>query len=98
MKDLQAEILNWHVATFGEGAIGSEIADRTLEKLEEEYSELWLTHPGSSDEAEEIADIIIVLLAYAGRMGHDMDAEIRRKFDVVKNRDQRQRDKERGLI
>ena len=98
MKDLQKQITDWHLKEFGEGGKKSTIALKTLDKIEEEYQEFLGTLQGTLEEAEEIADIIIVLLAYAGRMDYDMDAEVRRKFEIVKNRDQRQRDEDRGLI
>ena len=98
MKDLQKEILDWHLKEFGEGAKKSTIAIKTLDKIEEEYQEFLETLQGTLEEAEEIADIFIALLAYSGRMGYDMDAEIRRKFEIVKNRNQRQRDEDRGLL
>lgn len=82
------EIGEWHVEHFGNKGENPHI----FRKLQEEFQE-FMANPSS----EECADIIIVLSAWAYRNGVDLDAAVRDKFDIVKRRDQLQRDIDRGL-
>lgn len=86
---IQNEIGTWHVEHFG--SLGEEPA--LLRKLAEEVQE-FLSCPCG----DEAADICIVLYAWCHRYGVSLDAEIRDKFDIVKSRNQIERDRVKGII
>ncbi len=86
---LQAEVGEWHRSYFGPAPIN----DRLYKKFREESQE-WLDGPT----AEESADVLIVLCAWADRNGFDLEAVAREKLAKVRGRDQLSRDALRGII
>lgn len=88
MKRLQAAIGRWHSKTFPQ----KDILDKVMNKLWEELGEL-----DYNPSPEEAADVAIVLLTYCYYKGWDLEDAIKEKFQIVKNRDQLQRDRDRGI-
>lgn len=88
MKDLQQAIGTWHVETFGPIRSGYLLA-----KLREEFEEFM-----AAPSPEEAADIVICLMALMHRAGFDLQTAIEEKFEIVRSRDQKKRDEERGLF
>ena len=60
-------------------------------KLTEELEEFWTSMPcvnfHKDSEQSEISDIIIVLLAYCGEMGYDIEQDIQDKLDYNDGRE-----------
>lgn len=83
----------WHLETFG--ACSNK---RIARKLLEECAEFMVaqSYPGTPQanqhRAEEAADVLMVLIAWAHRNQVDLLAEVEKKFNIVKNRDQKARD------
>jgi phosphoribosyl-ATP pyrophosphohydrolase len=79
---LQSEIGEWHIKEFGD-VPGKRIARKALE----EAAEFMVAR-----NAEEAADVVIVLMAWAHRNGVDLASAIVEKFAIVKARDQKARE------
>ena len=97
MKEHQDMIGNWHVTTYGREPMS---ATRMVDKWKEEARELLdELRNGTRTEKihEEMADCAILLLAMAHREGVELESLITAKFDIVRNRDQKARDIERGI-
>jgi hypothetical protein len=95
LKDLQKGIGAWHRSTFGEEK-SVKLMGAIFTKLEEEIEEFGYAEMGSEEEAQELADIIIVCLGYGDRMGYDMEQQVQAKLEILKQRDQLQRDRDKG--
>lgn len=55
--------------------------------IENEVDELYdAAHQGEERYTEELADVIIMSLSVAGKLGIDIDAAVRRKMEINKNR------------
>ena len=80
-NDLQTQIGEWGVSTFGT-ALTTEGIENHLKK---ELLEL-LTAPNFESKIEEASDMLILLLHYAYRQGYDALGEARRKFEIIKRR------------
>lgn len=97
MRQLQDEIGAWADATFG---AEPRSAKRTAGKWAEESMELLSALQGNGPRErihDELADCAILLFNMASREGVDLEQLVRAKFEVVRNRDQVQRDIDRGL-
>lgn len=94
LESLQARIGGWHEATFGSD-YDKDRLERFKGKFREEAKEFLDAPIGSAEEAIEIADNIIVLLAYGHRLGINVAAMVETKFLKVSTRDQKRRDEER---
>lgn len=86
MKDLLNDIRDWHLETFP--GVTFEVIGR---KLVEEAGELLRAIEGSSDAgssqcAEEAADVFIVLAALCSRAGIDVAKEARQKMKINRRR------------
>jgi NTP pyrophosphatase (non-canonical NTP hydrolase) len=92
--NIQQQITDWHLATFGPHCTN----ERIERKLVEEVIECRLALSDGADWPQEAADVVIVLYSLCGRNGVDLDAEVRRKFEQVKARtDQIERDARKKL-
>lgn len=91
---VQSKIGAWHVETYG--ATSPDRIYGLYSKLDEETAEL--LDADDRHAPEEAADCVIVLFALAHRMGFDLMEEVAKKFEIVRNRDQRGRDIAKGLI
>lgn len=97
LSSLQSEVHAWHVETFGE------TTDRLIcnigKKIGEEIEEYSLAEVGSLEELEAMADVMIAMMALAGRFGYSLESAIETKLAVLKSPDRNriQRDKERGI-
>lgn len=87
--ELVTEVTDWHLSHFGTADINLAIA----KKLVEESSEFRVTRT-----TEEAADVLIVLCAWAGRNGVDLIEAAQMKLGIVRERNQIERDKERGIL
>jgi NTP pyrophosphatase (non-canonical NTP hydrolase) len=94
MERLRARIGAWHEETFGADYDKGRL-ERVKGKFREEAKEFLDAPTGSAEEAIEIADNIIVLLAYAHRLNINVAALVEQKFIKVSTRDQKRRDDER---
>lgn len=98
LESMQVEIGCWHLATFPE-ASNKRIARKLLEESAEfmvavsetAISEL-PTDATIKQRREEAADVLMVLMAWAHRNDVDLLAEVRRKFEIVRKRDQASRE------
>lgn len=88
-EELVSEVKEWHVSHFGTTNLNMAIA----KKLVEEASEFRVSRT-----PEEAADVLIVLCAWAGRNGIDLLEEAHKKLAIVKDRNQIERDKVRGIL
>lgn len=101
MMTIQQEIGTWHINTFGREPMS---ATWLTNKWAEESIELLgalqkgvSTHADPAAIHDEMADCAILLLAMAHREGVELESLIRAKFEIVRNRDQVARGRERGL-
>lgn len=92
LSELQQMVGEWHVSQFDADCP----LTRLFRKLREEHNEL--QDAEDHEEAAESADVLICLLAIAHRRGFDLDKVVTDKFEIVRNRDQRKRDEERGIL
>ncbi len=83
MKELQKQIGEWHIEEFGEYFSNKALAKKLLEEAAEFMVERV---------PEEAADILILLMAWAHRNNVDLIKEAVKKFEIVKNRNQKERD------
>lgn len=86
MKDLQARVGEWHVATFGECS-----NKRIKRKLLEEAAE-FMVAGDIVESMDEAGDVLIVLMAWAERNNVDLLKAAEMKFVVVKSRNQGERE------
>ena len=94
LHEWQYKIGDWHEKEFG---TFTETLDEALwKKLEEEAYEA--VHAEGSEVADELADVLIVTMALAHRYGINIEDALRRKFNIVRSRNQRQREVDRGLL
>lgn len=91
LTDGVAAVGAWHRETFGEHD-PAEHRKALDDKLDEELVEYRADRTG-----EELADLQILLLAIAAREEIDLEAEVIAKFEILKGRDQKARDRERGI-
>lgn len=56
------------------------------EPIRKEVDELEMESESEEEYAEELADVIIMSLSVAGKLGIDIDAEVRRKMEINKGR------------
>ena len=94
--NIQEQITNWHLATFGPHCTN----ERIERKLVEEVMECRLALSDGADWPQEAADVVICLMALCGRNNVDLLAEVVKKFEVVKARGMSQvdRDRQRGIV
>jgi len=86
MNDLQKQITDWHKETFP-AATDAEIIAKIKEELEELWEELAAYRPGNLDRViDESADVVIVLSAFLGRIGVDLDSAVRDKMNINRRR------------
>lgn len=57
-----------------------------MELIRKEVNELEMASESEAEYAEELADVIIMSLSVAGRLGIDIDAAVRRKMEINKKR------------
>ena len=57
-----------------------------MEPIRKEVNELEMAHESEEHYAEELADVIIMSMSVAGKLGIDIDAAIRRKMVINKKR------------
>lgn len=57
-----------------------------MEPIRKEVNELEMAYESEEDYAEELADVIIMSMSVAGKLGIDIDAAIRRKMEINKAR------------
>lgn len=62
------------------------LRDSSVDLIRGEVGELEIECGSEERYAEELADVIIVSLSVAGRLGIDIDAAIRRKMEINKKR------------
>lgn len=81
LSQLQEKIGTWHLNTFQNP---SGIMNLIAEKIDEESGEFIVAHDAKSKSAiaEELADTVIAILAYASRDGIDLESEILKKHCV----------------
>ena len=96
LEDLVQEVTEWHYQEYGTKTMDKPIGNKLREEACEFRDEVCLENKERAK--VEAADCLILLCAWAGRNGIDLIAEARKKFDIVRNRNQRQRDIERGII
>lgn len=63
-----------------------DLRDSSVDLIRGEVCELEIECGSEERYAEELADVIIVSLSVAGRLGIDIDAAIRRKMEINKKR------------
>lgn len=63
-----------------------DLRDSSVDLIRGEVCELEIECGSEERYAEELADVIIVSLSVAGKLGIDIDAAIRRKMEINKNR------------
>jgi hypothetical protein len=90
LSDIQAEIGAWHEDKNGPNCPA--VFRRIWGSFGAEFKDSY-----AKPTAEGVSWMIIILLAYAHRMDWDISAALREKFDIVKARDQVQRDRDRGI-
>lgn len=90
--ELAKEMASWHKSVYPEP--DSVMVPHIFKKAKEEFQE-FVDDPCE----EEAADVVMCLLAWLERSGFDAEKAIRRKLAALNdpNRNQRQRDKERGI-
>ena len=81
MNQLQTEIGEWGVATFGK----NQTPKALISHIVKETIELQLAH-NLENEIEECSDIFILLCGIAHQRGFDLMQEARNKFEVIKKR------------
>ena len=97
LASLTREVSEWHYSQFGNIHLGPMV--RKLREEVKELTDIWDFWGGPCRELwEESADVIIVLLGMAGRFDVDLTPYIVEKLEVLKGRDQIQRDIERGIL
>ena len=79
--DLQDRISRWQMETFGSAQTINAIDCHLIQ----EFSE-FLEAPSPTDEAEEMADLVILLMGRATIMGINLIAETERKLAINKTR------------
>jgi hypothetical protein len=90
-KTLQEAIGEWHLRTFDSVNINRRMALKLVEEARE-FSD------SSGMDKTEAADCLIILMAWAKRNDVDIIQAAADKFQIVIQRDQVARDKERGLF
>jgi NTP pyrophosphatase (non-canonical NTP hydrolase) len=88
IRDLQAEIAIWHAAQFFNvdvTRIVLKVGEETGE-LQREWERRLAGHPQPQNEQDEIADIVISLIALCARTGYDAETVIARKWARVRER------------
>lgn len=94
IEELQQSIGEWHEKTYGD-CPQPRIALKVLEESAELYAAVKLPN-NSLWETLEAADVLIALLALSHRGNMNLMRMAEEKFELVKKRDQKQRDIERG--
>jgi hypothetical protein len=89
LSTLQQDVATWHQAAWPADIPDHSFGTKLLEEMDE-----WLGADGP-EKAEEAADLLIVLCAWASRRGVDLVAQARAKLHIVRNRDQPARDRAR---
>jgi NTP pyrophosphatase (non-canonical NTP hydrolase) len=77
MMQLQSEVTRWVASMFPDAS-----AATNIQKMQSELEKLLKT-PWSED---EMADVLIVLSAYASRFGVDLENAVRRKMEINRQR------------
>lgn len=85
MGETQRTVADWAQATFGAAGSNMRVASRANEEMAELLRALASddAHPKA---AEEVADVVIVLLRLADRLDVDLMAEIDRKMTINRAR------------
>lgn len=92
MKDLQSQLSEWHHSTYGQ-TTHRLIANQAM-KIHEEYLEFIGANADSV--LDEAVDVIIAVVCMLDRMDVNVDEAIRKKLEVLKSRDQCERDRAKG--
>lgn len=79
--ELQNEVNEWQKETFG----NAQTVGGILNHLAKELSELYAS-PSLENEIEECADMVILLMGYAGIKHFDLLKEVKVKLEVNKRR------------
>ena len=85
MIELQKEISKWAEATFGSVGSNMSVATRANKEMSELLQSL-TEDDWSPKAAEEVADVVMVLMRLADRMGFSVEAEVQRKLAINKSR------------
>jgi hypothetical protein len=80
---LQERVYAWRSSVYGPKVNPFKVVEKAKEELEEYATAAW---NGTQSEAEEAADIVIVLMGRAQELGYDLMAEVEKKFAVVEQR------------
>ena len=87
LEALQAAVGRWHWSMFG--TYGNK---RIARKVLEEAAEFMVEQSAENPEKKEAADVLIGLMAWAHRNDVDLVALAAEKFEIVKGRNQKERD------
>lgn len=100
MSDLQHlvnDVTEWHRSEFG-SFLNWKAAAAKLREEANELADIMESWEGVCLEFfQEMADVQLVLCAIAGKTGTDLEEEARKKLEIVRNRDQKARDRQRGI-
>ena len=85
MPETETSIVEWADATFGRTSSNIRVAARANEEMSELLRALSVdeNHPKA---AEEIADIVIILMRVASQLGTTIAAEVDRKMAINRER------------
>ena len=75
-----------HSDAVAHGLWENESAYQCAERIADEVDELMDSTSYPKHYAEELADVIIISLSVAGHLGIDIDAEVRRKIEINRDR------------
>lgn len=75
-----------HSDAVAHGLWENESAYQCAERIADEVDELLDSTSHPDHYAEELADVIIMSLSVAGHLGIDIDAEVRRKIEINRDR------------
>lgn len=83
MKWTQVSITGWSTQTFG-----NRTALATAVRMNKEVAELLSALENGEDDVarKEVADVAIVLMQVAQRLGIDLDTEVQKKMDINEKR------------
>ncbi len=97
-EELQSQVGQWHRKTFSPDCINTRLGLKLVEEAKEFLLMADLTAVPNTDAMEEAADCLIVLMAWAERNNADLIGAAAAKLEILKGRDQKARDAERGII